>query len=67
MKAGVLTDLDAAEGAVRAAISQAERAAGVTLDAVIVSLSCGRLKSQHFAAKADIAGGLVSDERHRRA
>ncbi|MEQ1719223.1 MAG: cell division protein FtsA [Hyphomicrobium sp.] len=62
VKAGVLTDLDAAEGAVRGAIGQAERAAGVTLDGVIVSLSAGRLKSQHFAAKADVLSGHVSDE-----
>lgn len=62
VKAGVLTDLDAAEGAVRAAIDQAERAAGVTLDSVIISLAAGRLKSQHFAAKTEVSGGLVSDE-----
>lgn len=62
VKAGVLTDLDEAELAVRAAISQAERAAGVTLDSVSVSVSCGRLKSTHFAAKADISSGVVTDE-----
>ncbi|MEQ1652755.1 MAG: cell division protein FtsA [Hyphomicrobium sp.] len=62
VKAGVLTDLDEAELAVRAAISQAERAAGVTLDSVSVSVSCGRLKSTHFAANADITSGVVTDE-----
>jgi cell division protein FtsA len=61
VKAGVLTDLDAAETAVRGAIGQAERAAGVTLDGVIVSLAAGRLKSQHFAAKCDVASGHVTD------
>ena len=50
VKAGVLTDLDEAEMAVRSAISQAERAAGVTLDSVSVTVSCGRIKSTHFAA-----------------
>ncbi len=62
VKAGVLTDLDEAEIAVRGAISQAERAAGLTLDSVIVSIACGRLKSQHFAASAEIHGGMVLDE-----
>jgi cell division protein FtsA len=62
VKSGVLTDLDAAELAVRAAISQAEREAGVTLDSVSVSVSSGRLKSTHFAANADIEGGVVTDD-----
>lgn len=61
VKAGVLTDLDDAEGAVRAAISQAERAAGVHLERVIVSVACGRIKSQHFTASANVATGVVSD------
>jgi cell division protein FtsA len=62
VKAGVLTDLDQAELAVRAAISQAERAAGLTLDSVSVSVSCGRLKSVHFAAKAEVDSGVVTDD-----
>ena len=62
VKAGVLTDLDDAETAVRAAISQAERAAGITLDSVSVAVSAGRLKSSHFAANADIANGVVNDD-----
>lgn len=61
MKAGVLTDLDEAEAAVRAAIGQAERAAGVSIDSVTVSVACGRLRSQHFTANADIENGIVSD------
>ncbi len=61
VKAGVLTDLDEAETAVRAAIGQAERAAGVTLSSVSVSVSCGRLKSTHFAANAGIETGVVTD------
>lgn len=62
VKAGVLTDLDQAETAVRAAIDQAERAAGVTLDSVIVSLAAGRIKSQHFSARTDVLSGHVGDE-----
>ena len=61
VKAGVLTDLDQAELAVRAAIGQAERAAGVTLESVSVSVSCGRVRSTHFAANAEIESGVVTD------
>ena len=62
VKAGVLTDLDEAETAVRAAIGQAERAAGVTLESVIVTVASGRLKSHHFAAGAEIESGKVRDD-----
>ena len=62
VKAGVLTNLDEAEETVRAAIGQAERAAGITVEGVSVSVSCGRLKSQHFAANAEVEDGVVSDE-----
>ncbi|MEZ5898213.1 MAG: cell division protein FtsA [Hyphomicrobiaceae bacterium] len=62
VKAGVLTDLDQAEAAVRAAIAQAERAAGVTLQSVIVSTAAGRIKSQHFAARTDVLSGRVGND-----
>ena len=61
VKAGVLTDLDAAEQAVRAAISQAEQAAGMSIGSVTVAIASGRLGSKHFAASADIGSGVVSD------
>ncbi|MFN0217976.1 MAG: cell division protein FtsA [Hyphomicrobium sp.] len=59
VKAGVLTDLDEAETVVRAAVAQAERAAGVTIDSVIASVACGRLSSRHFKANAETDTGLV--------
>jgi cell division protein FtsA len=59
IKAGVIVDLDAAEHAVRAAVAQAERMAGVTLDEVQIGVACGRLKSSHFTAEAKIARGVV--------
>jgi cell division protein FtsA len=59
IKAGVIIDLDAAEHAVRAAVAQAERMAGVTLDDVQIGVACGRLKSSHFTAEAKIARGVV--------
>ncbi|MGD9784712.1 MAG: cell division protein FtsA [Hyphomicrobiaceae bacterium] len=61
IKAGVIVDLDQAEVAVRAAVDQAERMAGVTLEAVHVALSCGRLKSENFAGGAEILSGRVED------
>jgi cell division protein FtsA len=62
LKAGVLIDINEAEGAARAAIAQAEREAGVRIDGVTVSVACGRLTSQHFTAKADIANGVVTED-----
>jgi cell division protein FtsA len=62
VKAGVITNLDEAEAAVRAAIAQAERMAGVTLEEVLVSVSCGRLKSQNFAASCDVQGRTVTED-----
>jgi cell division protein FtsA len=61
IKAGMVVDLDQAEQAIRAAVSQAERQAGLTLDAVHVSITGGRLASCHFAATAQVAGGVVAD------
>ena len=61
VKAGVVTDLDAAEQTVRAAIAQAEHIAGVTLADVFVAVSCGRLVSQNFSAKATVARGVVGE------
>lgn len=62
VKAGVLIDLDEAEAAVRAAIGQAERAAGITVDGVHAAVSCGRLKSMHFTASTEVDAGIVSDD-----
>jgi cell division protein FtsA len=59
LKSGVITDLSEAEAAVRATIAQAERMANVTLDEVIVSISCGRLQSANFAASVEVDGGIV--------
>ncbi len=61
VKAGVITDIEAAEGAVRAVVNQAERMAGLTLQSIVLAVSCGRLKSQTFAASARLEDGVVSD------
>ncbi len=60
VKAGVVTNFDEAAEAVRACISEAERMAGDTLESVHTTFSCGRLRSEVFAANAEIGSGVVS-------
>ncbi len=55
IKSGMIVHMDAAEKAIRAAVDQAERMAGVIIDDVILSISCGRLKSDIFSASVGIA------------
>ena len=58
---GIVVNFEEAEQAIRAAVAQAERQAGVTLDAVRVSVTGGQPASLHFAATAGIATGAVTD------
>jgi len=62
MKAGTVVDLAEAEGAVRHAIDLAERAAGVELESVVLSVSAGRISSELFAAHVDIAGSVTEND-----
>lgn len=59
IKSGTVINMDAAERSIRAAVDQAERSAGVTIDNVILSVSCGRLKSDNFSASVAISGDEV--------
>jgi cell division protein FtsA len=59
VKAGYVSDMDQAEAVVRTAISQAEEKAGVTLEDVVVNVTCGRMRSVHFMANADLETGSV--------
>jgi cell division protein FtsA len=61
IKAGAVVDLDQAEQAIRLAVDSAERMAGLTVESLIVSLSCGRLGSETFSAGLDLAGREVSE------
>lgn len=61
LKAGVITDIEAAEACVRETVTQAERMAGIELEEVVLGVACGRLKSQSFAANADVETGVVGD------
>lgn len=66
VKGGVIIDLDRAEGAARSAIAEAERMAGVELSEVHVAVSCGRLRSHNFTARAEIPNGVVGESDVRR-
>ena len=60
VKNGVITDLDAAEGVVRLAVDAAERMAGLTIDSLIVNVSCGRVASDIYTASIDLGGQEVA-------
>ena len=61
IKSGVVVDLDAAEHAIRLAVDAAERMAGVTVDSLIVNISCGRLSSETFSASISLDGHEVEE------
>ena len=61
MKAGAVVDLAETEAAISHAVDLAERMASVQFEAVVVSVSAGRIGSELFAASVDVAGPAVSD------
>jgi cell division protein FtsA len=61
LKAGVVIDLDGAEQALRSAVTQAEQAAGLTVEEVFVAVTGGRLKSITFEAETRVADRIVTD------
>lgn len=62
LKAGMITHLDTAEHCIRSAVDAAERMAGVTVEEVHVSVTCGRLKSESFSASVAVPSGTVRDD-----
>jgi cell division protein FtsA len=56
MKAGTVVDLVEAEAAVRQAVDAAERTANVHVEAVIVSVSAGRIAGELYAASVPLRG-----------
>ncbi|MEO6395521.1 MAG: cell division protein FtsA [Devosia sp.] len=56
IKSGVITDLSKAEQAIRTVVGMAERAAGLTLESVIVNVTAGRLGSETFSASVSLGG-----------
>ncbi len=59
IKSGVITDLDRAEQAIRTVVGMAERAAGITVESVVVNVTAGRLGSETFSATVDLGGQEV--------
>lgn len=62
LKGGVVVHMDSAEHSIRAAIDEAERMAGVHVDAVRLAVTCGRLKSDRFTVGVTLSGAGVSTE-----
>lgn len=60
IEGGVVTDPAALEAAIRQTVAAAEHSARQRLEEVYVSVSCGRLASKTFLAKADIGGRAVN-------
>ena len=61
IKSGVITDIEKAEQAVRTVVGMAERAAGLTVQSVIVNVTAGRLGSETFSAAVNLGGQEVED------
>src|SRR6201990_249916 len=59
IKSGVVSDLEKAEGAIRSVVGMAERAAGLTVESVIVNVTAGRLGSETFSAAVNLGGQEV--------
>lgn len=59
VKSGVVTDIDKAEHAIRSVVGMAERAAGLTVESVIVNVTAGRLGSETFSATVSLDGQEV--------
>jgi cell division protein FtsA len=65
IKSGVVVDLEQAERAIRLAVDAAERMAEVTVNSLIVNISCGRLHSETFSASIEIGGPVTAGDIHR--
>ncbi|MEO1264200.1 MAG: cell division protein FtsA [Pseudomonadota bacterium] len=66
VRAGLITSVDEAEIAIRSAIAEAERSAGIKLETVRAGTTAGRLTAERFSASADVATGAVSHDDLRR-
>nr|WP_310523051.1 cell division protein FtsA [Polymorphobacter sp.] len=60
LKRGLVTDFERTEAAIRGAMDQAERAAGVQVEFVHASISAGNLGSDVATAEIDIAGASIT-------
>ncbi|WP_371312029.1 cell division protein FtsA [Pseudovibrio flavus] len=61
IKSGVVVDLALAEEAIRRAVDGAERMAGVMVESLLTTVTCGRLQSEIFSAGVPISAESVSE------
>lgn len=59
VKSGVVIDVEKAEQAIRTVVGMAERAAGLTVESVLVNVTAGRLGSETFSAAVSLDGQEV--------
>lgn len=59
LRQGLVADLERTESAIRTAMEQAERNAGVTVENVVVSVSAGGLDSEIVSVEVDIGGQRI--------
>jgi cell division protein FtsA len=60
VKNGVVSDLEAVESVVRLAVDAAEQMAGLTVDSLIVNVTCGRILSEIYSSVVDLGGQEVA-------
>ncbi len=60
VRRGLVADMEKTESAIRAAVDQAERNAGVQAEAVYVNMSAGGLRSEVESVEIDIAGHKIA-------
>ncbi|WP_319532208.1 cell division protein FtsA [uncultured Cohaesibacter sp.] len=66
IKSGVVVDLDQAENSIRLAVDAAERQADITVESLIVNVSCGRIHSDTLSASVSLNGHEVDQQDIRR-
>lgn len=66
VKCGTIVDMDAAEGAIRAAVNAAERMAGETVRKAVIGISGGQPQSRTLEMETVLNGGPVRDSDLRR-
>lgn len=60
LKRATVTDFDKTEMAIRGAMDQAERAAGLQVESVVASFAAGNLSSSMASTEIDIAGASIT-------
>lgn len=59
VRAGLITNLAAAEHAVQGAVAEAERQSGLPIDEVYLTVNCGRPRTEVFIASGAVAGRTI--------